>query len=329
MTTSLVTGAAGFIASHLIESLLSAGDSIVGIDNFDPFYPKELKLANLRTLAEKAQSLGLTFSFIEGSIVDPQLWEKLPANMTRVFHLAAKAGVRPSVEDPLSYWKCNTEGTVQLLDWCRKNKVNDVIFGSSSSVYGDDTQAPFPESAACENPLSPYGASKRAGEIICSTYARLYSMRIYALRFFTVYGPRQRPDLAIASFAKKIVNGETITLYGDPERSERDYTHATDIVRGILGAAKHLNAQPIGTYDVFNLGSSSPVKLKHLVDVLSESLALPAHLKYESARQGEVFRTFADVRKSQGAFDFFPKVRFEDGIKDYADWLLQSGQFKD
>ncbi len=224
----LVTGAAGFIGSHLVEALLSQGNEVIGLDNFDPFYARAMKERNL---AEVGRRPGFTFR--EQDLLDPAATRALLTPETVVVHLAAKAGVRPSLADPVGYARANVTGTAAVLEAARQAGVSRIVFGSSSSVYGDSTPTPFREDAVAVAPVSPYAATKRAGELFLSSVAPIYRFRAASLRFFTVYGPRQRPDLAIHSFARKMVEGETLTLFGDGTQA-RDYTYCDDIVAGVL-----------------------------------------------------------------------------------------------
>jgi UDP-glucuronate 4-epimerase len=317
----LVTGAAGFIAFHVIEALLRRGESVVGIDNFDPFYDPALKCQNIQELESLAQTLGTNFIFSSQDICELNQDVLKNYEFSLIIHLAAKAGVRPSLEDPEGYLRANVFGTLQVLEFARHRKIEKILFGSSSSVYGNDTPVPFREESTADRPISPYAASKRAGELYCYNYATLYGLTIAALRFFTVYGPKQRPDLAIRKFAQKISTGEVITLYGDGE-TERDYTYVTDIVTGVLGAADWVKLQKPGTYDVFNLGGSQTTSLKQLVALLEKNIKMQAKIRWAPMQPGDVMRTFADISKSKQAFGYAPAFPIEKGIARFAEWFL-------
>ena len=230
MTRVLVTGAAGFIGSHVAEALVARGDTVVGLDNFDPFYPRAVKEANLAALRA-----GPRFTFVEGDIRDAAGVRALLDAGTVVVHLAARAGVRPSIEQPAEYVSINVDGTTAMLEAARAAGARGFVFGGSSSVYGDTAPVPFREDFAAVEPISPYAATKRAGELLCATYAHLFGLRVLSLRFFTVYGPRQRPDLAIHRFTRLLAAGEAVQRYGDGS-TERDYTYVDDIVQGVLAA---------------------------------------------------------------------------------------------
>lgn len=315
----VVTGAAGFVGSHLIESLLFDKIPVIGIDNFDPFYPRQVKETNLAQLRAHATSQGTQFLFFEKDIVNFEEDFLRDLEVAAIFHLAARAGVRPSLQTPQEYLKTNTLGTLQLLEYCRRRHINKFVFGSSSSVYGNDTP-PFREESSADRPLSPYAASKRAAELYCSTYASLYGLKIAALRIFTVYGPRQRPDLAIHKFAKLISEQKTVHLYGDGT-SSRDYTYVSDIVTGLRSSMKWIETMPEGTFDIFNLGGASSTPLKRLVELLEDRLKMKAEIQWAPKQPGEVERTCADISKSHKILEFSPKVGIEEGITRFTEWF--------
>ena len=238
MTRVLITGAAGFIGSHLVEALTRRGDDVIGIDNFDPFYPRAMKERNL---AEVGRPSG--FAFHEQDMLNVEALQKHLTPDTVIVHLAAKAGVRPSLADPVGYARANVTGTAAVIEAARRAGVSRIVFGSSSSVYGDSTPVPFREDAVAIEPVSPYAATKRAGELFLDSVAPIYGFRAASLRFFTVYGPRQRPDLAIHAFARKMTNGETLTLFGDGTQA-RDYTYCDDIVAGVTSALAWTETAP-------------------------------------------------------------------------------------
>lgn len=314
--TVLVTGAAGFIGSHCCGALLQAGYRVVGLDNFDPFYPREIKEAGLRPLSAIEG-----FEFHEGDIRDQDLTQRLVAHASVVLHLAARAGVRPSIQEPAAYVSVNVEGTVRLLEACHQVGTRRFVFGSSSSVYGDSTSAPFGEDAPALDPISPYAATKRAGELLCHTFAHLHGLRIAALRFFTVYGPRQRPDLAIHKFTRLLARGERIEQFGDGS-SERDYTHVDDIVRGVVGAIEWTNTDTSG-FEVFNLGESQTVSLSRLIELVSQALEVEPIIKQLPHQPGDVRRTYADIGKARQVLGYGPAVDIEAGIADFVAWYKE------
>ena len=309
----LVTGAAGFIGGHTCHALLDSRYSVVGIDNFDPFYDRGIKEGTVRELS--AQS---GFSFVEGDIRDTEVLDRALEEVDVVVHLAARAGVRPSIELPALYSSVNVEGTVCLLESCRKAKVRRFVLGSSSSVYGDTTPVPFSEEVAAVTPVSPYAATKRAGELLCGVFADLYDMRIAALRFFTVYGHRQRPDLAIHKFTRLLASGSTIQQFGDGS-AERDYTHVTDILKGVLGAVRWTEA-PQSALEIINLGESRTVRLDRLIELIASALGVEPKVERLPHQPGDVVRTYADISKARRVLAYDPRVEIEDGIVDFVEW---------
>src|SRR5687768_1837392 len=287
--TIVVTGAAGFIGSHLAERLLERGDRVIGIDNFDPFYSRALKEKNLATARAHPE-----YSFFEADCTDPaQVIPALEQPVHAIVHLAAKAGVRPSIADPLGYTRANIVATQVLLEAARQRGVNRFIFGSSSSVYGNNEKVPFSEEDSVDRPISPYAATKRACEVICHTYHHLHGMGILSLRFFTVYGPRQRPDLAIRKFAELMLGNQPIPFYGDGT-SERDYTWIGDIIQGVEAAIDRSRAVP-GEFEIINLGESRTTSLTRLVDLIAQAVGVEPILHRLPLQPGDVERTFADV----------------------------------
>jgi UDP-glucuronate 4-epimerase len=321
MTHVLVTGAAGFIGSHLSEALTARGDAVTGIDNFDPFYPRAEKERNLRKLRTRP-----SFSFHALDILDADGIARLLTGDSVIVHLAARPGVRPSLADPAGYARVNVEGTAAILRAARDTGVSRIVFGSSSSVYGDDTPAPFREDAAALKPLSPYAATKRGGELLLESMAPLYGFRASALRFFTVFGPRQRPDLAIHAFARRILAGETITLFGDGTQS-RDYTYCDDIVAGIIAAIDWTARAPVGL-EIFNLGGSEPVPLKAMVDALGKALGREPRITWAPMQPGDVQHTFADLSKSETMLGYRPRTTFSEGLRRFALWLEDPDESK-
>ena len=311
----LVTGAAGFIGSHLSERLRARGDEVIGFDNFDPFYPrpaKELNLAPLRA--------GPRFSFVEGDIRDPEALDRVCAERHPevVVHLAGLAGVRPSLDEPARYSDVNITGTQRVIDAARAHGVRRFVFGSSSSVYGRDSEPPFKESDSCLQPMSPYAASKRAGELLLQTAHQLYGMDVTCLRFFTVYGPRQRPDLAIHKFTRLISTAQPIQLYGDGTTS-RDYTFIDDITEGVTAAIDEPRGATPG-YRIYNLGGSHPTTLLRLVELVSKALGMKPIIEYQPDQPGDMKRTLADVTLAARSIGYAPKVSMEMGIRRFADW---------
>jgi len=311
----LVTGAAGFIGSHLVDRLLELGEEVVGLDNFDDFYAPEIKRRNLR----QAQGFGPAFRLVEGDVRDARLLTELFAEkrFDAVIHLAAKAGVRPSLEKPLEYLDVNVRGTVVLLEAARAAGVRRHVLASSSSVYGLCTPAPFREDAPCDRPISPYAASKRAMEHIARAWHELYGLDIACLRYFTAYGPRQRPDLAIHKFARLIEAGRPVPCFGDGQ-SARDYTYIADIVAGTLGALYRSRG-----FELYNLGESRAVRLKQLVGLLESALGKKAVINRQPEQPGDVPMTSADLAKSRRLLGYAPAVGLEEGLARFVRWLRQ------
>jgi UDP-glucuronate 4-epimerase len=311
----LITGAAGFIGSSLSDTLLSDYHRVLGIDNFDPFYDRALKENNISNAMKNPG-----YQFLEGDIRDAifinNCFSDFKPNV--IIHLAAKAGVRPSLSDPGLYFDINVMGTLNILEMMKKNNIKKMIFASSSSVYGNNKKVPFSENDNVDYPVSPYAASKKAGELLCHTYHHLYDLDIFCLRFFTVYGPRQRPDLAIHKFVKAILDKEMIYLYGDGTTS-RDYTYVDDIIRGISGSIEKVKG-----FNIFNLGNAKPVSLIDLVRLLERTAGLESNLKYLPMQKGDVVRTFADITKARTELDYNPDTDLETGIKNYLKWFRES-----
>src|SRR5580692_9724857 len=314
----LVTGGAGFIGSHVCERLLRDGHQVWAFDDLISFYDPQFKRRNLREI----QALAKPFEFTHGDITNRTALDEIFSSVKfdQVIHLAARAGVRPSLEEPALYQRVNVEGTVHLLEAARLHGVKKIIIASSSSVYGVNARVPFLESDAIFSPISPYAASKLACEALGHTYHHVYGLDIVMLRFFTVYGPRQRPDLAIHKFARSIEAGEPIQLFGDGS-SARDYTYVSDIVDGIMACVG-------GTfgYEIFNLGGSNPTKLSRLVELLEAALGKKALMERKPEQPGDVPQTWADVSKSRRLLGYAPKVRMEEGIPLFVDWFRSVGK---
>jgi UDP-glucuronate 4-epimerase len=324
----LVTGAAGFIGSHLSERLACRGDDVTGFDNFDGFYAraaKERNLADVRAaIAVRAAGTGATgsFTFVEGDIRRSEDLEPAfaAARPEVVVHLAALAGVRPSIDDPARYADVNVTGTQRILDACRVHGVGRLAFASSSSVYGLDSQVPFRESDPCLHPVSPYAATKRAGELINFTAHHLNGLGVTNLRFFTVYGPRQRPDLAIHKFTRLISEGKPIELYGDGSTS-RDYTFIDDIIDGCVATLDQLAADGPAACRTYNLGGSQTTTLRGLVDLIAGALGREPRIVWRPEQPGDMKRTLADVAHAGGGLGYRPKVAIADGIPRFVAWF--------
>lgn len=311
----LVTGAAGFIGSHLVELLLDLGYQIIGLDNFDDFYSPAIKRHNIRNLNGAND-----FLLEQGDIRDEPLLARIfkTNDIDTVVHLAARAGVRPSIKQPLLYQDINIGGTINLLEASRTCGVKQFIFASSSSVYGLSSSLPFKEDAKLEHPTSPYASSKAAAELFCYTYHHLYDLPVTVLRFFTVYGPRQRPEMAIHRFTRMIDSGEEISVFGD-DNSKRDYTNISDIVNGISRA---LTAQNRG-FEIFNLGNSHPISLEYLIQLIEAALGKKAKIKRLPMQPGDVPITFAEISKAKNRLDYQPKVTIEEGISLFVQWYRE------
>lgn len=309
----LVTGAVGFIGSHLCRRLIESGRTVLGVDNFDPFYDRSIKEEAL------AQLSGLEgFDFREADIRNRRAMDEVMNGVDAIVHLAARAGVRPSIEDPEEYASINVGGTATLLEASRAAGLRRFIFGSSSSVYGDDTEVPFREDARCVEPISPYAATKRAGELQCRVYTHLHGLRVASLRFFTVYGPRQRPDLAIHKFTRLLCSGEPIPQYGDGS-TERDYTYVDDIVQGVLGAVEWSQADE-PAFEIFNLGGSQTVRLDELIRLIGGAVGVTPRVDRRPLMPGDVTRTCADVTKARHVLGYDPRVSIQEGIPAFARW---------
>lgn len=316
MNTYLVTGGAGFIGSNLVEELIKENKVIV-IDNFSKAYDRDKKKSNLKDLLSNDNLI------IEN--VDITDYIKLKETISKydieiVIHLAGKGGVRKSLENPLDYQNSNLIGLQNILECMKENNIKNIIFASSSSVYGNNKKIPFSEEDICDNQISVYAQTKRSGELLLNVYHNLYNFNVIANRFFTVYGKRQRDDLAINMFTKKILNNEQIVLFGDGS-TFRDYTYIDDIVDGIKKEIEYLNKNT-NVCEIFNLGSHSPIKLNEMVRVIEDVLGIKANIKYDNMQAGDVFGTYADISKAQKLLGFSPKTNFKDGIKKYVKWYL-------
>ena len=313
MSQVLVTGGAGFIGSHLVDALIRAGREVIALDNFDDFYLPEIKRRNLEPLAGRPG-----FTLIEGDIRDETLVEEVFTThpVSVVVHLAARAGVRPSIRQPALYCDVNVRGTSTLLEACRSHGVAKFIFGSSSSVYGNNAKLPFTEKDEVDRPISPYAATKRAGELLCATYHELYRLNVFALRFFTVYGPRQRPEMAIHKFTRLIDRGLPVPRFGDGS-TRRDYTYITDIINGVLRAMERVQG-----FEIINLGGSQTTRLVDLIELLEKNLGRKAVIEEEPWQPGDVVATYADVDKARRLLGYEPQVSVEEGIRRFVEWFV-------
>lgn len=317
MKKVLVTGCAGFIGSHTCEKLVAMGYKVVGIDNFDDFYPRSMKEDNIANLLTSGN-----LDFLEGNICNPEDLNKLASDVDLVIHLAAKAGVRPSTSDPDAFVETNINGTRQLLKWMHKNNIRKFVFGSSSSVYGNNKKVPFSETDNVDFPISPYAFTKKSCELLNYTYHHLCDIDVVNLRFFTVYGPRQRPDLAIRKFIRLIKADEPLPVFGDGSTS-RDYTYVEDIVEGIIGAMNYVN-EGTKVYETFNIGNNTPVKLSELLALLYEIFNKKPNLNYLPMQDGDVNKTYADISKAKNLLGYAPTTTFKEGLEKFCAWLEQN-----
>lgn len=311
----LVTGGAGFIGSHVCEHLLHAGHSVWAFDDLNPFYDPQIKRGNLRDI----QSLAKPFEFVQGDFTDPGAINELfdEVKFDQIIHLAARAGVRPSLQEPALYQRVNVEGTVNILEAARRTGVKKITIASSSSVYGINAKVPFSESDPIFSAISPYAASKLACEALGHVYHHIYGLDVIMLRFFTAYGPRQRPDLAIHKFAKLINAGKPIPVFGDGSTA-RDYTYISDIVDGVIACTQ----KQFG-FEVFNLGESQTVTLSRLIELLEQALGKKAVLDRQPLQPGDVPITYADITKARSKLGYNPRVKIEQGIPLFVDWFLK------
>ncbi|MCH9057728.1 MAG: GDP-mannose 4,6-dehydratase [Planctomycetes bacterium] len=314
----LVTGAAGFIGSHVVEALLAQGRPVIGVDNFDPFYSRQIKEQN----AAHCRAAGC--KFVEGDLCDAgftaSLFER--TKPTGVIHLAARAGVRPSIADPIGYVRANVLATMVVLEAARGAGCERVVLASSSSVYGNNTKVPFSEDDPVENPISPYAASKRSCELIAHAHQHLTGMPTACLRFFTVIGPRQRPDLAVSLFLSRVSRGEPIRMFGDGSTS-RDYTYIEDIVGGVLASYERID---VHGYRVWNLGGSDPVSLAEMIRTVGEVVGKEPIVTREPMQPGDVVRTYADLSRARSELDYEPATPFREGVAQQWAWMRETRQ---
>ena len=315
MKSVLVTGGAGFIGSHLVDRLLKEGWQVTVVDNFDLFYSPTIKRQNIANHLKHPN-----YTLVEADIRDYEgLRKRLSGEYDVIVHLAAKAGVRPSFRDPLGYYEVNVRGTQNMLELARERGVRQFVFASSSSVYGVNPNVPWREDDPVLRPISPYGATKVAGEVLGHIYSHVYNIRFIALRIFTVYGPRQRPDLAIYKFASLMLQGKPIPVYGDGT-SLRDYTFIDDLVDGVCRAMNYYANQ----YEVINLGSGHPIPLLYIVRALEEILRVKAKLEFLPPQPGDVPQTWADITKAQKLWGWQPQITLPEGLSIFADWLKKN-----
>jgi len=310
----IVTGGAGFIGSHLTTALLERGEQVVVIDNFNDFYDPALKRENIALFASNPG-----FKLYEADIRDTEVIASIfrDEKPDAVCHLAARAGVRPSIELPVLYEQVNCLGTLNLLEAARKCGTPNFVFASSSSVYGINSKVPFSELDQVTCPISPYATTKRAGELMCYTYSHLYKLPVTCLRFFTVYGERGRPDMAVAKFTKLICEGSGIEVYGDGS-AQRDFTYVSDIVDGVVNAIYRPSA-----YEIINIGGANTIDVKRLIELIETALGVKASVRYGEIMPGDVPITYADVTKAKKLLGFSPKVRIEEGVQRYVKWFLE------
>lgn len=311
---TLVTGAAGFIGSTLVDRLLEEGRDVVGLDSFDSSYPRAVKEANLH----RARDFD-SFRIIEGDVRDEAVLDALPPGVDQVVHLAARGGVRPSIEDPRLYSSVNVDGTMAVLEWMRRRALRDLIFASSSSVYGNNAKVPFAEIDAVDAPISPYAATKRSAELLCHTYHHLFGVSVYALRFFTAYGARQRPDLAIHKFACLLSSGQSIPMFGDGSTA-RDYTFVGDVVDGVTRALETIsNSGP--DFLLVNLGFGQPIELREMIRVLGEEMGVEPDIERLPMQPGDVLNTFADIGVARKLIGYEPTTDLRTGIRHFLQWF--------
>ena len=318
----LLTGCAGFIGSHTLDRLLADGHHVIGVDNFDPFYDRALKTANIEQHADNP-----SFDLIEGDLAEQTTYNKINFQLggsapDAIIHLAAKAGVRPSIEDPVGYQRANVIATQNLLEFAKENAIKQFVFASSSSVYGKNPNVPWSEKHDVSGPISPYASTKVSCELLGHVYSHLYGIRFLGLRFFTVYGPRQRPDLAINKFVRLIEAGEPIPVFGDGS-TRRDYTYIADIVEGILGALHYDKTN----YEVINLGNDQTVTLSQMIETIETVLGKKAEINRLPEQPGDVPQTWADVTKAGELFGYEPKTSFKEGIKRFVAWRNEQVTF--
>jgi UDP-glucuronate 4-epimerase len=318
MPNILITGGAGFIGSHLVDRLLSEGDwQVTVVDDFNDFYDPAIKRENASRAAKNPN-----YRLVEADIRDKAALAKVfaEAGLQCIVHLAARAGVRPSLDQPELYAETNINGTLNLLELAREHGIKQFVFGSSSSVYGINAKVPFSEDDPIFQPISPYAATKGAAELLCHTYTHLHGIRCVCLRFFTVYGPRQRPDLAIHKFARLLSEGKPIPVFGDGT-TRRDYTYIDDIIAGVRASIDYVSDDQKSEHEVINLGESRTVELRELIELLEKELGTPALIDRQPLQPGDVPQTYADITKARRLLNYNPQTQIEDGIKKFVEWF--------
>jgi UDP-glucuronate 4-epimerase len=316
MTSSmrlLVTGGAGFIGSHLVDALLQGGHAIAVLDNFDPFYPRAIKEQNVAAHRQNPH-----WRLIETDLRDDAALNHALEGQSfdAIVHMAAKAGVRPSIDDPVAYQDVNVRGTQNLLEFARRSGIRQFVFASSSSVYGVNPRVPWSETDAVLQPISPYASTKVSGELLGHVYSHLYGIRFIALRFFTVYGPRQRPDLAIHKFARLITAGKSIPVFGTGD-TRRDYTYVDDVIKGVLAAIEYSQTP----YEVINLGNNQTVTLREMIAGLERALGKEARIEWLPEQPGDVPQTWADISYAQSLLGYSPSTTYADGVRKFVEWM--------
>ena len=319
MSTYLVTGGAGFIGSSLVKELLKQGNEVIAIDNFCDFYDTKIKKNNVKELLQNKN-----FKLYRADIRDRQAIKEVfdENNIEIVMHLAAMAGVRPSIENPVLYQEVNCMGTQNLLEEMKSHNVKNLVMASSSSVYGNCKEVPFREDMVVDFAISPYAATKKANEVMTHVYHKLFDMNVIMLRFFTVFGPKQRPDLAINKFTRLMLDGKKIPMFGDGTTS-RDYTYIDDIVDGIIKSCNYV-LENKDVYEILNLGNSSPVSLKEMILTIGNALGIEPQIEQLPMQPGDVERTYADVSKAKKLIGYKPKTTFEQGIRNFVEWYKEN-----
>lgn len=321
----LVTGCAGFIGSHFCEKLLNEGFEVVGLDNMNQYYNPDLKKQNLIEVEKTADEVSGKFTFYLMDIREQEQINQIlrEHKVDAIVHLAAMAGVRPSLENPLLYVEVNEVGTATLLEEAKNVGVEKFVFASSSSVYGNNKTVPFKESDNVDHPISTYASTKKSGELLCHMYSKIHGMKIACLRFFTVYGPRQRPDLAINKFTHLILKDQKIPIYGTGDKS-RDFTYIDDIIDGVYKSYQYVCSAKEAVYDIFNLGESETTTVNQLVQLIENATGKKAQIQYLPDQAGDVQKTFADVSKAKDLLKYNPQTKIGEGIQKYVDWVKKS-----
>lgn len=320
----LVTGSAGFIGSHFCERLLSQGRAVIGLDNFNSFYPAGIKRKNTKAVEEMAKNEKASFVSVEGDIRDASTVDEILSDnkIETIVHLAAMAGVRPSIENPELYSDVNVLGTTVLLAAAQRHGVKNFIFASSSSIYGNNPKVPFSETDNVDNPISPYAATKKAGELLCHAAYKLNNMSLACLRIFTVYGPRQRPDLAINKFTRLILEDKEIPVFGDGSKA-RDFTFIDDIMDGMIRCLVWIEKNTKPQYEIFNLGEAQTTNVNTLIRLLEQEVGQKTRLKYLPDAPGDVDKTFADITKAKNILGYSPQTPIQAGLKAFVHWAKE------